>query len=186
MLIVEDGTGVIGAESYVSVAEADLYMVAFGYDEWPQPPDLTPPEPDPNLAKKEAMLRRGALYIDGVYGIRSVGYRKNSNQGLLFPQLGAFYWNGTPVDSDSVPDVYKKAQMEASRLAYAGVALTVSIGAGELELKRKKVDVIEKEWFEPTSTSVYGTFGWLDALLVSLFGPPLEDGSLSIARLVRA
>lgn len=189
MLIVEDGTGVVGAESYVSVAEADQYMLDFGYDEWPQPPASTPSDPTPvdtNLSKKEAMLRRGALYIDNVYGILSVGYKKNSNQGLLFPQIGAFYWNGMPVDPDSIPIEYKKAQMEVARLAYAGVALTITIGAGERELKRKKIDVIEKEWFESDKDSLYGTFGWIDALLVNLFGPRPDSTTIRIARIVRA
>lgn len=34
MLIVEDGTGIANADSYVSVAEADAYHVAFGNDLW--------------------------------------------------------------------------------------------------------------------------------------------------------
>lgn len=189
MLIVEDGTGLVGADSYVSVTDADQYMLDFGYDEWPQPPSSTLEDPtptDPNFAKKEAMLRRGALYIDNVYGVRSTGQKKIEEQGLLFPQVHAFYYNGTPVDSNSIPIEYKKAQMEAARLAYSGIALTVTAGAGEQELKRKKADVLEKEWFESKQTSVYGVFGWIDSLLTPVFGPPIALDELTVARLVRA
>lgn len=53
MLIVEDGTGVVGADSFASVAEADAYHVAFGNTAWASLPEAT----------KEVLLRTATRYV---------------------------------------------------------------------------------------------------------------------------
>ena len=186
MLIVEDGNGVVGAESYVTVAEADAYHLKMGNDQWPQPPASTPEDPtpeDPNLSKKEASLRRGAIYLDSYTVTRGVpGTKLNPKQGLLFPLVGAVDIFGNPIDG--VPDIYKNAQNEVALLSYTGVQLAATVTAGPL-LKRKKVDVLEKEWFEG-SYSQAPIFGWLDNMLAGLFGMPVDDNELVIAQVQRS
>ncbi|MBA8886157.1 hypothetical protein FHW12_000348 [Dokdonella fugitiva] len=59
-LIVEDGTGLPNAETYVSVADADAYHLAMSNAAWAAAP--TP--------AKEGALRRAAQYIDSFYRFR--------------------------------------------------------------------------------------------------------------------
>lgn len=187
MLIIENGSGVVGAESYNSVAEADAYHLKMGNEAWPQPPTPTPDDPapeDPNLAKKEAMLRRGAVYLDAYALPRVNGTKKRQDQGLLFPLVNATDFYGNPIDPDSIPTVYKDAQAQVALYSYSGVDLAPNVPAGPL-LKRKKTDVLEKEWFEG-SYDQSPVFGWLDLMLTSLFGPPEEDDDMRIARIARA
>lgn len=188
-LIVEDGSGVIGAESYVTVAEADAYHARMGNAGWPQP--LASPEgaggadgkaDDPNRARKEAALRKAAVFLDSYVLHKANGEKTNPAQGLLFPRTGAVDYSGSPINGNRVPAFYAKAQCEAALLALSGVRLTVEEAAGPF-LKRKKTDVLEKEWFE----GGYGkkpVFGWLDSLLSGLFGPAANGGArtISIAR----
>lgn len=188
MLIVEDGTGITGAESYVSIAEADAYHLKMGNSQWPQPPSATPEDPAPvdlDLAKKESMLRRGAIYLDGTYRAQVNGIAKIKIQSLLFPRLYATYWDGTSIDANSVPQIYKDAQCEVALLAFTGAALAVTTTAGAGELKRKKIDVLEWEWFEGTSTTSPPVFGWIDLMLANLFGCPTDEQAMQIGRIAR-
>lgn len=171
-LIVEDGSGVPGADSYVTIEEANLYHKKMGNTDWESSTDPS------------AMLRRAAKYLDGTYRNRIAGTSKTSDQGLLFPMVGAFYVDGTEVDPDSVPQVYKDAQCEVALLAAQGVSLTTEVTSGP-RLKRKKIDVLEKEWFEDSYTS-RPVFGWLDTILSPLFLPLGDDQTLQIGRIARA
>lgn len=80
-LIVEDGTGIAAAESYVSADDCALYAskngsaIAF----------------DGSSAGTEAALRRATAYIDSRYRGRFPGYRVNGRaQGLEWPRVGAY------------------------------------------------------------------------------------------------
>lgn len=73
-LIVEDGTGLTTAESYVSVADADAYHSAFGNTAWTG-----------TTGAKEIALRRATQYIDSRYRFR--GVRKDADQALEWPRV---------------------------------------------------------------------------------------------------
>lgn len=183
-LIIETGEGVPGAESYVTVAEADAYHRKMGNAAWPAAPVG---DEDRELAAKEAALRRSALFLDA-YALPRLtaaggGEKKRHDQALLFPRTGAVDFSGAPLDRDSVPDAYKNAQCEAALLAFTGVRLTPEAEAGPL-LKRKKIDVLEKEWFEG-SYGAKPVFGWLDSLLSGLFGPAAGHCGLRVAPIAR-
>lgn len=173
-LIVEDGTGKPDAESYITTEEADTYHDRMGNDSWASI----------DSTRKEAMLRRATRFLDGIYGIRANGIRKESTQALVFPQIEATYFDGSPIPEDTVPQIYKDAQAEAALLASQGVDLVTTIGTGP-RLKRDKVDVLEQEWFE-SSYDAAPVFGWLDAILTPLFGPRVEEGAMHIVRVERA
>lgn len=188
MLIVEDGTGIVGAHSYATVAQADTYHLLMGNEGWPQPPAPTTEDPtpeDPNSSKKEAALRRGSMYLDAIYGSRVLGVRKNPAQGLIFPQLGIVYWDGRPVDENSVPIIWQNAAIEVALLAYTGVQLAATVAAGEQELVSKKIDVLEWQWAQGTKKQT-ASLGWLDIMLASLFGPPTDEDAMLFGRIVRA
>lgn len=180
-LIVEDGSGVIDAESYNTVSALDAYMVKMGYEEWPIPPDG---EDDPNLAKKEAMARRAALYLDNKYRPRLSGVPLTTQQGLSWPRSGAVDYYGTAIAENVVPSPVLRAHAELCYLAFTNVKLAVQTEAGAV-LKRKKIDVLEWEW----DAESYGTapvFGWVDQMLSGLFGPPDDPGNLRVFGIARA
>lgn len=74
-LIVEDGTGLTTADSYVSIAVADAYHTAMGNTGWTG-----------TGAAKEIALRRATQYIDTRYTYR--GVRLVSDQALEWPRSG--------------------------------------------------------------------------------------------------
>jgi len=95
-LIVENGTIVSGAESYMSVAEADTYFANRGNSTWAA---LTTTE-------KEVALRLGCDYMEANYSTRWCGEKVSETQPLSWPRSGTFLANNV------VPDVVKRANAE--------------------------------------------------------------------------
>lgn len=75
-LEVEDGSGKVNAESYVSVADCTSYHAAFGNSAWAA---LT-------LDAQEVALRKATQYIDARY--RFKGERLKYDQALQWPRSG--------------------------------------------------------------------------------------------------
>lgn len=75
-LIVEDGSIVANAESYITVTNAGLYHTARGNAPWAT---IT-------TAQAEEALRRGTDYMMQVYRMRWKGYRKSGLQVLDWPR----------------------------------------------------------------------------------------------------
>lgn len=73
-LVVEDGTGVTNADSYISIASADTYHTAMGNPAWGLADD----------ADKEPALRRATQYVDTQYQFR--GSQLTSTQALAWPR----------------------------------------------------------------------------------------------------
>ncbi len=92
-LIVEDGTGLAGAESYCSVAYALDYHTKRGNTKWLA---LTTEE------AKERSLRKATDYMRGFYGDRWAGQRLTSTQSLDWPRYGVVV-DGYPVLYNSIP-----------------------------------------------------------------------------------
>lgn len=87
-LVVEDGTGIANAESYVAVADCATYATNHGLS-----------FPTTDEAACEAALRRATSAIDNRYRPRFVGYRtKRHVQRLEWPRTGAYYY--TPQAGD--------------------------------------------------------------------------------------
>jgi hypothetical protein len=135
-LAVEDGTGLAGAEAYVSLSDADAYFTARGASEWTGTSDA-----------KEAALRRGCQYLENVYRARWKGYRVKQEQALAWPRCNSepLLWfshpvqmrtlsmlvdvDGFPIQANEVPRQVKSANCEAALLAVKGVTLTTSVSA---------------------------------------------------------
>lgn len=77
-LIVEDGTGLVNADSYISVADATTYHANFANTLWPTLPEAT----------QEAYLRQATQYMVGVYRLRWLGKRVSVTQSLDWPRIG--------------------------------------------------------------------------------------------------
>jgi hypothetical protein len=112
-LIVEDGTVVAGAESFVSVADADTYFANRNNATW-DALDVTD--------DKEPALRKATAYMEQMYRMRWLGYRYTSTQVLSWPRANVQindgpWWNFVAVDT--VPQQVKDACCELAVRASA-------------------------------------------------------------------
>lgn len=132
-LIVEDGTGVEDAESYISVDDADVELAKRGsYSDWD---GLT-------TVNKEIQLRLATEYVDREYLF--IGCRTSSNQELEWPRQGTKY------DANVIPSILKRAvAVLAAQSVLLPLYVTESAG-GQVKRTKDKLDVLETsvEYFE--------------------------------------
>lgn len=131
-LVVEDGSGLPAAESYLSVADFKAYCDARGvsYSAYTD-------------AQIEQALRRGTAYLDATYLACFGGLRMQGRaQALEWPRSGATDVYGYPVASDDVPGEIEKATAEAAirELASAG---TLSADLDPRQTTHEKVGPLE-------------------------------------------
>ncbi len=100
MLIVEDGSIVPDADSYVSLEDARALAAKFG---------MSLPADD---AEAEAALRNGALYVD-LQEPLMCGRRVSASQSLAFPRTGITLF-GYPVSRTTIPAQVIRAQVIAA------------------------------------------------------------------------
>ncbi|MCC7271411.1 MAG: hypothetical protein IT561_02005 [Alphaproteobacteria bacterium] len=109
VLVVETGSGVAGADSYLSLAEADAHHAAHGAAAWAEA--LT--------ATREAALRRATTGIDGLFagrwkGAKAVPWTTNT---LAWPRRAVVNGDGGAiVGADQIPFALKVAVAEGARL----------------------------------------------------------------------
>lgn len=165
-LIVEDGTVVAGAESYISVADANTYHTDRGNTAWTG-----------SDAVKEAALRKATEYMVQVYRLRWKGYRVSGTQALDWPRsmverddYAFTTLNGqTVIGGDYYypnDDVPIEVARSCAELALKSLSTTLSPDIGRRTI-REKVDVIEVE-YDPNSPqyTLYRSIdGWLSPYL---------------------
>ena len=100
MLIVENGSIVPDADSYVSLEDARALAAKFG---------MTLPADD---TEAEAALRNGALYVD-LQEPLMCGRRVSASQSLAFPRTGISLL-GYPVSRTTIPSQVVRAQVIAA------------------------------------------------------------------------
>lgn len=123
-MVVEDGTGLSNADSFVSVAYADTYFSTRGVTAWA------------SLTNKEALLIKATDYIEAVYSEAWKGVTLKDTQSLSFPRI---------IDDATVyPDRLKKAVCELALKANSG-DLLVDVEQRTIE---EKVDVITVKYAE--------------------------------------
>lgn len=160
-LIVEDGTGLPDAESYVSVTDADEYHSARGNAAWTG-----------SEAVKEQALRRATAYLDGRYGRQWPGTRVlGREQRLSWPRVNASDVTGEVIAGTEVPFEVVQATCEAALRALSGPLVT-DLSIAQQRIKRQKIDVIETEFdLSPAAGSALPVITVIDQLLASLIRP---------------
>ena len=121
-LLIEDGTGVVGANSYLTVAELRAYAVLRG---------LTLPTVDSEV---EALLVKACDYLE----LKSyIGDRASDEQGLSWPRTSIYdpTWKYT----DKIPTCLKTAQ---SLLAVEAINGELSPAVRPNEYIQTKIDVL--------------------------------------------
>lgn len=123
-----------------------------------------------------AQLRqRGSAYIDALYEPKFPGHRTGGlEQERAFPRTGASAY-GQSIGPDVIPLAVEHASYHAA-LQEAAKPGSLSISAvNSGALKRKKVDVIEKEYFEGSGDAVADNtlrLSAVEGLLSPLFRAP--------------
>lgn len=136
-LIVEDGTGLEDAESYVSVADADAYHSAFGNTDWAA---LTTP-------LKEQALRKATQYLDARYTFR--GDKTNIVQALSFPRFAGYgYYNEETIALQWRPRPLYQA---CCILALTASAEDLFVDGLDQAVKREQVGPLEVEYFQSSN-----------------------------------
>ena len=111
---VEDGTGVSGANAYVTVAEAEAYFT-----------DRAITWTAATTGAKESQIVIATTYVDNKYSWP--GSRIDRTQGLQWPREDATDREGLEIDDDSVPIEVKNAVCEAV-LVYSELNLALDRG----------------------------------------------------------
>ena len=162
-LIVEDGSGLDDAESYVSVADAGTYCTAHGLSAWTGAD-----------AVKESALRNATQYLDATY--RFKGYRVAEHQALMWPRSGVMF-DGYTLAYDAIPTMLKTACIE---LAIKAISGSLIVDPDPQYVTDVQVGPIKKSMSAPQNGG-QKTYSLIDSLLRDL----IAGGSGSV-QLVRA
>ena len=133
-LIVEDGSIVSGADSYVSVAE---------YEAWATARNI---EFDSSLV--ESQIVRAMDYIET---LRFIGQKSTKAQTLQWPRVGVVV-DGYELDYNEMPIQLKRAVFESVKAESEGVSQLANV---ERQTIREKVGDIEVQYTENSNSSTY-------------------------------
>lgn len=130
-IIVEDGSIVPNADSYVSVADYETWADARGieYDD----------------AVIEGQILRAMDYIET---LRFIGQKSTKAQPLQFPRVGVVV-DGFELDYDEIPIQLKRAVFESVKAESEGVSQLANV---ERRTMREKVGEIEVEYAENSNS----------------------------------
>lgn len=117
VFLLEDGTGLAGANAYVDVAFCDDYHEGRGYTAWTQGTvtDL----------QKQAAIVRATDHMDRLWGRRYRGYKETDSQSLEWPRLDAY-------DDDDYGLDQLPPQLTAACAEYALRSLIVTVLAPDV------------------------------------------------------
>lgn len=129
-LIIEDGSEVANANSYVDDAEYVAHAAARGLSI------------GTDATAREIELIKAMDFIEG-HRSQFKGFKVTDTQALQWPR-SAVWIDTFSVNADEIPVELKRAQMEAAAAEKAvGLLKTANVS----NVKREKVDVLETEFF---------------------------------------
>ena len=131
--IVEDGTGLVDAEVYISLTDANEYHLKLDNLAWLNASEDT----------RWAALRKATVFLEDTYVWN--GELATTTQALSFPRTGVYNSNGQDV-SNVVPKDVLDSCCDLALNALSG-ALVKEVSKSDYE-QRKKVGPIEVEYFE--------------------------------------
>lgn len=130
--VVEDGTGLTNANSYLSEADADQYHENYGNpSSWSSA----------TTSDKENALREATRYLDYAYVNRWRGFRGEKDQALDWPRRSVVDISGWTRDSDSVPQEVKDATAIAALTVIDGDTLLPKVSAADRGVIKEAVQV---------------------------------------------
>lgn len=129
-LIVENGTIVANANSYVSDAEYVAFAAARGYTI------------GVDATAREIELTKAMDYLEG-HRDRFKGIKVNRNQPLQWPRVSVFI-DGYQTDSNIIPSELKNAQMES---AYQSISFNLSPSGKYQNVQSQKLGGLQVSYF---------------------------------------
>lgn len=164
-LVVEDGSGVAGANTYADLATIEAYFTERG--------DTT--FAAASTEAKEGAILRAMGYIETH---RWRGQRVSITQSLAWPRVGCKTRDFLEVPSDVVPVsvVYALAEASKRELTTPGTMLP-DVVRGTGQLRRDKTDVLETEWFKQDKTELLVPFPAVTRFLLDYIVDPASDTS---------
>jgi hypothetical protein len=183
-IIVEDGTGLANANSFISVAGADAYWA-----------EVTTPTlwSSASTPEKEAALVQATRYMEKRFGTRYKGSRASSAQALAFPRTGLYDETGEAITG--LPTSIARACAEyalASRsnplippVVYP-VADGSLVGTGPVQRKLEKVGPLTEETYFATSGANASKVGSGSALVDANKFVQYPDADLLVSPFLRA
>jgi hypothetical protein len=141
-LVVEDGTGLTIADSYISLEQADLYHEAMGNEAWAT---LGPDE-------KIVFLRRASRDLDILFSSSYLSTRLTTTQALQWPRVE--YKNEFGVTVTGLPRELVQAVAELALVESTTDVLGPISGEDNVKHTTKKLGSLEKtvEYFSPSQT----------------------------------
>lgn len=165
-LIVEDGTGVVDANSYNTLQELRDYATLRGVTL-------------PTDAALTAFAVIATDYLES-FGDRFVGTLTNVDQALSWPRSNVLKSDGSPFPTNSIPKALKFAQCQLCVEQNNGIVIMPSVDNTGGFVIREKIDTIETMYSQKVVPSTQPYLPLVDSLLQSL----LQNGG-SLLRCVR-
>lgn len=169
MLTIETGAGLADAESYASIAAADVRCASLGLTAWAALAE----------ADKEIALRKAMIFM-AAYRTRWAGRRVYQHQALDWPRYNVAV-DGFIVPSTVVPPDVVHACIDLAVRAGRGEELLPDLDTGSNAIKKDKTGPLETEYFQNT-TDARERFVAVDALLAPYFGAASGGNSIKVTR----
>ena len=147
-LVVEDGTGLVGADAYISVVNADTYFLASANSTWAAA----------TIPAKEVAIIKATRYMEKRFGTKWKGLIASSEQALGWPRRYVYDERGTEL-VDQVPVQIARACAEYAVQALINPLIPETVypiadGApvpfGRINRKVEKVGPIYEETYYST------------------------------------
>lgn len=163
-IIVEDGTGLADADSYVSVEDARSIAAKRGIV-------LTASD-----VELESQLVQAADRLNA-YEDRFMGMRTSTAQALSYPRTGSFRF-GSSLDSAAIPRELKLAQVQIAGMLNDGLSVWYD---GESQgVKSETISVLSVTYADTKADSVGNPdLPQIEAILIGLFAMPSANFILS-------
>lgn len=175
-IVVETGAGLANATSYVDIAAAEAYATARGVT-------LQNTEQKLYLAMDYIEAQRARFQGSKTWPVAVVDPPHDA-QALQWPRTGVVIDCDVEWPDNAIPPELQKAQMQYCIELQNGFNPFASNDG--MVVKKKKVDVIEKEFFSATELGISGTpqasIPAVDALLAPLFSACGMGGLLRTVR----
>lgn len=157
-IIVEDGSGLSTAESYLSVADCGTYHTNRGNAAWTGADSA-----------KEIALRKATQYLDAVYGRSFQGTRVTVTQALAFPRYDVEI-DGFVLTSTTIPQKLKDATAELAVRALTEDLLADQDTPGSIESESVTVGPISTSTTYAGGRAQQAAYPYVEALIAELIG----------------
>jgi len=133
--IVETGTGLSNANSYLSITDADAYHLDHsGSTDWS----------GADNADKEAALRLATQYLDAKHAGKWKGTKYTTTQALAWPRTGAYDGENCLIEYNVIPQALKDACAELALKVIGGDTLLDDLDkTGVIKSETKKLGILE-------------------------------------------